>query len=186
MPFTYKTGRVKFFVPAKGYGFLIPDERRPDGRDVHFGERGFSAVFERWPGEIDFSHDGDFLEGKDDHRVPKAGERVAYNEYEDKRGPTAIFWNWVDEIDRCQKEIAGRPDPCKPLYRFMVQLDPRKLEVKIHWEGYDLDGFLKSGGLNLELPRSWFERKFVHGWERVPPDTINDRKRFGPAHRIFA
>ncbi|MCC2630254.1 MAG: Cold-shock DNA-binding domain [Candidatus Paceibacter sp.] len=167
---TPKFGKIVKYVNAKGFGFIQPDERRPDGRNIFFHTNNSRVLSEDFPGDIDFLFDTLVVD-----RNPHEGERVVYNVSEDKKGPRAFQWNYADEYARAKALVAARPWEYWPLKRFVSHRQFVDGQPKVLWEGFDTNKmFERSAKLHAEgADRLIFQRLLVQGWKEIPSGELS-------------
>jgi cold shock CspA family protein len=171
------TGEIVYWNNVGQFGFIEPDFRRPDDKDVHFHRRNCRAIREDYLGSPELAS------GTHVERDPHKGERVVYYETDHRKGPTAYQWNYFDAWKKAQTIIANRPWPECPLCRIVRQERTAPHGKMVIWEGYHPfleeivagnDGsVLQAEDLAYWYHYTWCEELRVEGWDRM--DDPRDR-----------
>ena len=81
-------GTIVQYSNVRGFGFVEPDERRPDNRDYFFHIKHFRDAGRDCDGNLAL------CERSKNVREPVVGERVVFYPFEDEKGPAASLWTY--------------------------------------------------------------------------------------------
>ena len=129
----FKSGKIKFFKPNQGWGFIIPDEV---GVDVQFHINEFSGLSELRHGELGMELASEATLA--DFHPPRDYEPVIYEEINGgSKGPKAAHWLYLATLAKAQKMLSIRPgSPQNFFVRVLkIDLEERWTRPNVFWKG---------------------------------------------------
>ncbi|MBX4210470.1 cold shock domain-containing protein [Candidatus Parcubacteria bacterium] len=159
-------GSVEHFNSGhqKMFGFIKPDKRRPNGRDVFFHISGAKQFSETFLGNLELEP-GTEMEKR---HIPRRGEKIVYLSIDDVKGPKAYLWAFASDWDKGLAEIAKRPSPKDPLTRILKEgTAETNYKPTLIWEGYGFRKYLDEVTPDLSDPNIYIEEfRATAKWQR--------------------